>query len=95
VIFSRPDHFEFSYMNPIILYRSIERANGSPDNVNLGLNFKALVAGHLQFYGQAFFDEFKSKELFAGNGWFGNKFGIQMGGKYFDAYTIKNLDIQC
>ena len=62
--------------------------------MNRGLNFKALVAGHLQFYGQAFFDEFKSKELFAGNGWFGNKFGIQMGGKYFDAFTIKNLDIQ-
>jgi hypothetical protein len=94
VVFSRGNRFEFSYMNPIILYRSIERANGSPDNVNLGLNFKALVANHLQFYGQFFLDEFRSKELFAGRGWFGNKFGVQLGGKYFDALGIKNLDLQ-
>ncbi len=93
-IFSRGNRFEFSYMNPVILYRSIERANGSPDNVNLGMNLKALVAEHLQFYGQIFFDEFKSSELFSGNGWYGNKFGVQMGGKYFDAFSIPNLDLQ-
>jgi hypothetical protein len=94
VVFSRGNRFEFSYMNPIILYRSIERANGSPDNVNLGMNFKALVARHLQFYGQLFFDEFKSSELFSNRGWFGNKYGYQIGGKYFDAFTIPNLDLQ-
>jgi hypothetical protein len=94
VIFSRGDRFDFSYMNPIILYRSIERANGSPDNVNMGFNFKALVAKHLQFYGQMFFDEFKSKELFSSKGWWGNKYGYQLGCKWFDAFTIPNLDIQ-
>ncbi len=93
-IFSRGNRFEFSYMNPVILYRAIERANGSPDNVNLGLNFKAIAAQHLQFYGQIFFDEFRSKELFAGKGWFGNKFGVQLGGKWFDALGIRNLDLQ-
>lgn len=94
VIFAREDHFEFSYLNPIILYRSIERANGSPDNVNLGIDFKTLVAHHFQFYGQFFLDEFKSSELFSGDGWYGNKFGLQLGGKYFDAFNIKNLDFQ-
>lgn len=94
VIFSRGDRFDFSYMNPIILYRSIERANGSPDNVNMGFNFKALVAQHLQFYGQIFFDEFKSKELFSSKGWWGNKYAYQLGGKWFDAFTIPNLDLQ-
>jgi hypothetical protein len=94
VIFARGDRFDFSYMNPIILYRSIERANGSPDNVNMGFNFKALVAQHLQFYGQLFFDEFKSKELFSNKGWWGNKYAYQIGGKWFDAFTIPNLDIQ-
>lgn len=93
-IFDRGNRFEFSYMNPIILYRAIERANGSPDNVNLGLNFKAIVARHLQFYGQIYFDEFKSKELFAGKGWVNNKFSVQLGGKYFDALGIPNLDLQ-
>lgn len=92
-IFSRGNRFEFSYMNPVILYRSIERANGSPDNVNLGLNFKAIVAQHLQFYGQILFDEFQSKEIFSSRGSRNNKYAIQFGGKWFDAFTIRNLDL--
>ncbi len=94
VVFSRPDRYSFSYMVPIILYRQIERANGSPDNVLLGLNFKALAAKRLQFYGQFLLDEFRVKELTAGNGWWGNKFGAQLGAKYFDAFTVRNLDLQ-
>ncbi len=94
VIFDRRDRYEFSYMIPLILYRQIERSLGSPDNVLLGLNFKALAAKHLQFYGQFLFDEFTSKELAAGNGYWANKFGVQLGAKYFDAFTVKNLDLQ-
>ncbi len=94
VIFARDNHFEFSYMNPIIFYRSIERANGSPDNANVGFNFKAIAAKHLQFYGQLFFDEFRSKELLSDKGWWGNKYAYQLGGKWFDAFTVPNLDIQ-
>jgi hypothetical protein len=81
-------------MIPIILYRSIERAFGSPDNVNLGINFKAIAAKHLQFYGQFMLDEFTSKQLFSNNGYWANKFGLQLGGKYFNALGIKNLDLQ-
>lgn len=94
VIFSRTDRFEFGYLNPIILYRSVERSFGSPDNVNLGMNFKAIVARRLQFYGQFLLDEFTAKEFFGGNGYWGNKYALQLGGKYFDALTVKNLDIQ-
>lgn len=94
VIFDRRDRYEFSYMVPIILYRQIERYLGSPDNVVLGLNFKAIAAKHLQFYGQFMLDEFTSKELAAGNGYWANKFSLQLGGKYFDAFTVKNLDLQ-
>jgi len=94
VMFSRADRYSFSYMIPIILYREIERANGSPDNVLLGLNFKALAAKHLQFYGQLLLDEFRFKELLAADGWWGNKLGVQLGGKYFDAFTVRNLDLQ-
>lgn len=94
VIFDRRDRYEFSYMVPIILYRQIERSLGSPDNVLLGFNFKAIAAKHLQFYGQLMLDEFTAKELAAGNGYWANKFGIQFGGKYFDAFTVKNLDLQ-
>lgn len=94
VVFSRQDRYEFSYLIPIIFYRAIERGLGSPDNVNLGISIKAIAAKHLQFYGQLMLDEFKSSELFGGKGWWGNKFGVQLGGKYFDALGIKNLDLQ-
>lgn len=94
VMFGRPDRYQFSYMIPIIFYRQIERSNGSPDNAVLGINFKALAAKHLQFYGQLLLDEFRSKELIKGTGHWGNKFGVQLGGKYFDAFTVKNLDLQ-
>lgn len=94
VVFNRKDRFEFGYMNPIILYRQTERMMGSPDNVLIGLNFKAIALKHLQFYGQFILDEFTFSELTGGNGYWANKFGVQVGGKYFDAFTVKNLDLQ-
>lgn len=94
VIFSRGDHYSFGYLNPIIFFRAIERGYGSPDNVNLGFSAKAIVAKGFQVYGQLFLDEFKSKELFGSNKWWGNKYGVQLGAKYFDAFGIKNLDLQ-
>ena len=94
VIFSRSDHFSFGYLNPIIFYRAIERSYGSPDNVNLGFSAKAIVCKGVQLYGQLFLDEYRSKELFGSNKWWGNKYGIQLGAKYFDALGIKNLDVQ-
>lgn len=94
VMFGRTDRYSFDYMIPVIFYRAVERANGSPDNENLGLNVKIVAAKHLQFYGQFFLDELRTKELFGGNGWWGNKFGVQLGGKYYDAFTVKNLDLQ-
>ncbi|ULQ56481.1 hypothetical protein KJS94_17665 [Flavihumibacter rivuli] len=94
IIYGRPNHFEFSYLNPIIFLRSIEQQNGSPDNANIGLDVKVNVARKFQFYSQVLFDEFKLSEVKGGEGWWGNKFGFQLGGKYIDVFGIKNLDIQ-
>src|SRR5438270_1997002 len=94
IIFGRKDHFEFGYLNPIIFYRSIEQQNGSPDNALAGIDFKANVAHHFQFYGQILLDEFVLSELKANRGWWGNKYGIQLGAKYIDAFHISNLDLQ-
>ncbi|TMI70791.1 MAG: hypothetical protein E6H09_15275 [Bacteroidetes bacterium] len=94
IIFGRKDHFEFSYLNPIIFYRSIELQNGSFDNSVAGIDLKANVARRFQFYGQLLLDEFKLSEIKAGNGWWGNKYAIQAGVKYIDAFTIRNLDLQ-
>ena len=94
VVFGRSNHFDLSYLNPVIFLRLAEQQNGSADNAFVGIDLKANVAKRLQFYGQVLLDEFKLSELRAGNGWWGNKFGIQMGGKYVNAFGVKNLDLQ-
>ena len=94
VIFGRKDHFEFGYLNPIIFYRSIEQQNGSFDNSVIGLDAKANVARKFQFYTQLLVDEFVLSEAKDNNGWWGNKWALQVGAKYIDAFNIKNLDLQ-
>ena len=94
VLFGRENHFEFSYLNPIMFLRVAEQQNGSADNAFVGFDFKANIAKRVQLYGQLLFDEFYLKEIKAGNGWWANKFAVQLGGKYIDAFNIKNLDLQ-
>ena len=94
VVFGRPNRFEFSYLNPVIFLRSIEQQNGSPDNAIVGLDVKANVGHQGQLYAQFMLDEFLLRELRAGKGWWGNKFAIQLGGKYIDGFGIKHLDLQ-
>ena len=94
VIFGRKDKFDFSYLNPIIFYRSIEQQNGSFDNSVAGLDMKANLAKKIQLYVQFSLDEFLLSEITKSNGYWGNKWGIQAGAKYIDAFGISNLDLQ-
>lgn len=92
VIAQRSNHFELQYLNPIIFYRAVEHAIGSPDNVLLGMDFKANIINHLQLYGQFVLDEFNFKNMTKRNGWWANKWALQMGLKYID--IAPNLDGQ-
>lgn len=94
VVFGRKNRFSFSYLNPVIFLRASEQQNGSADNALIGFDFKANVAKRFQFYGQVLLDEFFLKEVRASNGWWANKFGLQLGGKYVNAFGLKNLDLQ-
>ena len=94
VIFGRRDRFDFGYLNPIIFYRSIEQQNGSFDNSIVGLDAKANFAKSFQVYGQFALDEFVLSEIKKNRGWWANKWAIQLGAKYIDAFGIKNLDLQ-
>lgn len=94
VIFSRSNHFELQYLNPIIFYRAIEQSLGSPDNAMLGLDFKANLFRHISLYGQFFLDEFNFKNVIARNGWWANKFAFQTGMKYINAFGVQYLDLQ-
>ncbi|MBT1700165.1 hypothetical protein KK083_24970 [Fulvivirgaceae bacterium PWU4] len=88
------DHFRMEYLNPIIFYRAIEQQNGSTDNALLGFDFKWNAVKKLSFYGQFVLDEFVISHIRARDGWWANKYGIQAGGKYIDAFGVANLDLQ-
>ena len=94
VVFGRSQYFDFQYLNPIIFLRYAEGNVGSPDKAHVGIDFKANVAHQFQFYGQFLLDEFIAKEITKNNGFWANKYGYQLGAKYVDAFTIKNLDLQ-
>ena len=94
VIFGRKNHFDFQYMNPIIFYRHIEGTVGSPDNAVAGFDFKANIGHKAQLYGQVLLDEFILSEIKNNPTSWVNKWGIQVGLKYVDAFGIDNLDIQ-
>ena len=93
-VFDRPNSYEISYLNPIIFSTAVNRFNGEGDKSILGMSTKIIAAKHVQLYGQAVFNEFKATEFFGNKGWYGNKWGVQGGAKYFDAFGIKNLDLQ-
>lgn len=96
VVFNRNDStsFEFAYLNPIIFYRAVEQQFGSSDNVILGMDFKWNIVKGVSAYGQFVLDEFVLNHIKAGDGWWANKYAIQAGLKYFDAFGVSNLDLQ-
>lgn len=86
--------YDPQYLNPIIFYLPIENGMNSPDKVILGTDFKYNFAKHFSLYGQAMLSELVVEELFANNGWWGNKVALQLGIKYIDVAGIDNLDLQ-
>jgi len=94
VIGDSTERFNISYLNPIIFYRALEHQGGSSENVIVGMDAKWNIGHSLLLYGQLVLDEFFLKEVKAGNGWWANKFGGQLGMKYINTFGINNLDMQ-
>lgn len=95
VIFNRNKGFELQYLNPIILYRAIEQAVGSPDNVLIGMQSHLNIAMKISLYGQVILDEFVLSRVIKNNeGWWANKYGFQIGLKYPEVFGIKKLNFQ-
>lgn len=93
VIFSRVNQFELQYLNPVILYRTVEHSLGSPDNVLIGFDGRWDFARGFSLYGQVLLDEFKFGQLINNPGWWGNKYGLQAGVKYIDVLGVDHLDL--
>ena len=95
VVFSRANHFDFTYLNPVIFLVAAQQENGSPDKTNAGIDWKLNIGHATQFYGQLLFDEFILHQiLHYGEGNWANKQGLQLGFKYINAFEVKNLDLQ-
>ncbi|MFN3403048.1 MAG: hypothetical protein ACK40G_03065 [Cytophagaceae bacterium] len=83
--------YDFTYLNPVIFYRSAEYGMGSPDNSLIGLNLLYKVTNTWSFYGQFILDDFKFAEYKKGNEKYRQKYGFQFGTKVYDLFAIKNL----
>lgn len=83
---------DVSFFNPIIFYRPVEFAIGSAaGNALLGIATSYKIKSGYQVYSQFVLDEFTSSEFFAQKGYWGNKFGFQLGFKAFDLFGIEGL----
>lgn len=85
--------FDVNYLSPIIFYRPVEYSVGSPDNALLGVNLKYKLAKTVSLYGQFMLDEFKFDEYKNNKDWWANKYGYQIGFRYFDVLGIKNINL--
>ena len=95
VMFSRADHYDFSYLNPVIFLVAAQQENGSPDKTTAGLDWKVNIGHATQFYGQLLINEFILHQvLHYSQGYWANKQGLQLGFKWIDVFGVKNLDLQ-
>lgn len=87
--------FDMSFLNPIVFYRSVEFASSArTGNALLGLTYKYKWNNQFNFYGQFLLDEFSLEEVKKADGSWKNKFGYQVGVKYFNAFNVKGLLLQ-
>ncbi len=87
--------FDINYLNPIIFYRAIEFQLGQDSgNAIIGTTAKYKWNDNFNLYGQFILDEFSLDEIKAGNKSYRNKFGYQIGAKYYNAFKVKNLMLQ-
>lgn len=87
--------FDMSFVNPIIFYRSVEFASSArTGNALLGLNAKYKWNNQINFYGQFLLDEFSLGDIKKGDNSWKNKYGYQLGAKYYNAFNIDNLLLQ-
>ena len=89
VMLGKRDKLSLPLFNPI-MYTSF--SDNKNDKSYVGFDAKLNIAKRIQVYSQFMVDKLKTDEL--KNDWWGNRFGYQIGGKYIDAFGIKNLDVQ-
>ncbi len=84
--------FDVNFLNPLIFFKTAELEAGSGgSNTMLGLSGKYKLPENINVYGQFILDEMTIDKFFNESGYWANKFGYQIGVKYYDAFHIDNL----
>ncbi|WP_229655037.1 gliding motility protein RemB [Flavobacterium sp. LC2016-23] len=87
--------FDVNFINPIIFYRTVEFTSSSKSgNALLAITSKYKWNNQVSLYGQLLIDEFSFGDIKAGDNSWRNKIGYQIGGKYFNAFKVKDLLLQ-
>ncbi|TDO97786.1 energy transducer TonB [Flavobacterium sp. 245] len=87
--------FDVNFVNPIIFYRTVEFTSSSRSgNAMLGITGKYKWNNSINLYSQFLIDEFSVSDVKAADKSWKNKFGFQIGGKYFNAFDVKDLLVQ-
>lgn len=87
--------FDVNYLNPIIFYRAIEFETGQgAGNALVGASAKYKWNDNINLYSQFILDEFSLSDVKAGDKSWKNKFGYQLGIKYYNAFKVDNLLLQ-
>jgi hypothetical protein len=87
--------FDINFVNPIIFYRSVEFASSARSgNAVLGLTYKYKWNNQINAYGQFILDEFSLGDVKERDNSWKNKFGYQLGVKYYNAFHVDHLVLQ-
>lgn len=87
--------FDINYLNPVIFFRAIEFESGQDaGNAILGASAKYKWNNKVNLYGQFILDEFSLGDIKGGDKSWKNKYGYQLGVKYFNAFNVDNLLLQ-
>lgn len=87
--------FDINFFNPIIFYRAVEFTRGSEGgNALIGFSTKYKWTKTISTYSQFVLDELTVGRFFDGSGYWGNKFALQLGAKYHNAFKVDNLYLQ-
>lgn len=97
VMWAKTDNraFDVNYLNPIIFFRAIEFETGQDaGNAVVGASLKYKWNNKVNLYGQFILDEFSLNDIKGGEKSWKNKYGYQLGAKYYDAFKVDDLLLQ-
>ena len=85
--------FDFQYINPVVFYLPVNFSVGSPGKMHLGMGASYNFFDRYKLYGQFLLGEFVIKEFIGGRGWWGNKYGFQLGLQSSDPFRLAGLHL--